>query len=72
MLMTMLKGELATKQSIILIDTFKQMKNYFIESNILLSSNKLLKITNTVYKTEKVTDKNGYYRNQKENRSSDG
>ena len=49
MLMTMLKGELATKQSIILIDTFKQRKKYFIESNNLLSSNKLLKITNTVY-----------------------
>lgn len=33
MLMTVLKGDLATKQSIILIDTFKQMKDYIIESN---------------------------------------
>ena len=33
MLMTVLKGDLATRQSIILIDTFKQMKDYIIENN---------------------------------------
>ena len=32
MLMTVLKGELATKQSIALIDCFKQMKDYIIEN----------------------------------------
>ena len=32
MLMTVLKGELATNQSIALIDTFKQMKDYLIEN----------------------------------------
>ena len=32
MLMTVLKGELATKQSIVLIDTFKQMKDYLSNS----------------------------------------
>ena len=36
MLMTVLKGELATKQSIALIRAFKQMKDYIIESNNLL------------------------------------
>lgn len=36
MLMTVLKGDLATKQSIALIDAFKQMKDYIIESNKLL------------------------------------
>ena len=36
MLMTVLKGDLATKQSIVLIDAFKQMKDYIIESNNLL------------------------------------
>ena len=36
MLMTVLKGELATKQSISLVKAFKQMKDYIIESNDLL------------------------------------
>ena len=40
MLMTVLKGDLATKQSIALIDAFKQMKDYIVESNnLLLNSN---------------------------------
>ena len=57
MLMTVLKGELATKQSIILIDTFKQMKDYIVESNNLISSDELLKLTNKVYTNEKNIDK---------------
>ena len=36
MLMTVLKGELATKQSIALIDAFKQMKDYIAENDGLL------------------------------------
>ena len=36
MLMTVLKGELATKQSLALVRAFKQMKDYIIESNTLL------------------------------------
>jgi hypothetical protein len=36
MLMTVLKGELATRQSIALIDAFKQMKDYIVEINCLL------------------------------------
>ena len=40
MLMTVLKGDLVTKQSISLIDAFKQMKDYIVESNnLLLNSN---------------------------------
>ncbi len=40
MLMTVLKGDLAVKQSKILIRTFKQMKDYIIEnSNILTNTN---------------------------------
>ncbi|MCR5462304.1 MAG: ORF6N domain-containing protein, partial [bacterium] len=64
MLMTVLKGELATKQSIILIDSFKQMKDYIIESNNLSSTNELLKLTNKVsaleiskYNTDKSIEK---------------
>lgn len=36
MLMTVLKGELATKQSKILIRTFKQMKDYIVQNQSLL------------------------------------
>ena len=42
MLMTILKGELATKQSIMLIDTFKAMKDYIIESNGSISNISLI------------------------------
>ena len=43
MLMTVLKGDLATKQSIALIDTFKSMKDYIIEnSNILTNTNEYI------------------------------
>ena len=37
MLMTVLKGDLATKQSILIIRTFKAMKDYIFESNNLLN-----------------------------------
>lgn len=53
MLMTVLKGELATKQSKMLIRLFKQMKDYLVESNNLLSSDELLKLTSKVYSNEK-------------------
>ena len=48
MLMTVLKGELATKQSIALIDTFKAMKDYIIENNSLCDINEILKLNNIV------------------------
>ncbi len=46
MLMTVLKGELATKQSIVLIDTFKQMKDYLIETNNYVSINEVVRLLN--------------------------
>ena len=46
MLMTVLKGELAVKQSKTIIRLFKQMKDYLVESNNLLSFDDLLKVTN--------------------------
>ncbi|MCR5695134.1 MAG: ORF6N domain-containing protein [Clostridia bacterium] len=36
MLMTVLKGDLATRQSIALIDAFKEMKDFIVENNGLL------------------------------------
>ncbi len=47
MLMMVLKGELATKQSIVLIDTFKRMNDY-INSNSLIDVNEVIKLTNIV------------------------
>ena len=47
MLMTVLKGDLATKQSIALIDTFKRMHDY-INSNSLIGVNEVIKLTNIV------------------------
>ena len=48
MLMTVLKGELATKQSKILIRTFKAMKDYIVENKGLLTTNETIKLTNLV------------------------
>lgn len=48
MLMTVLRGEKATEQSIALIRLFKSMKDYLIENNNLLSSNELLRLSRQV------------------------
>ena len=45
MLMTVLKGELATRQSIALIDAFKQMKDYIVENKGLLTTSETIKLT---------------------------
>ena len=45
MLMTVLKGELATKQSKALIRTFKQMKDYFIENQDLIGEREYLQLS---------------------------
>ena len=42
MLMTVLKGELATKQSILLIKTFKRMKDFIVSNSNLLTTNEVL------------------------------
>ena len=47
MLMTVLKGDLATKQSIALIDTFKRMKDY-INVTSMVGVNEVIKLTNIV------------------------
>ena len=50
MLMTVLKGELAVKQSKALIRLFKRMKDYLVSSNNLASINEVLKLSNQVNK----------------------
>ena len=50
MLMTVLRGELATKQSLALIRLFKQMKDYIIENRLLLDSTDLIKMAKTIDK----------------------
>ena len=48
MLMTVLKGDLAVRQSIALIKAFKQMKDYLIENKDLLTTDETIKLTNLV------------------------
>ena len=50
MLMTVLKGELAVKQSKALIRLFKRMKDYIVESNNLLTTRDILELSNQVNK----------------------
>ena len=50
MLMAVLKGDLATKQSIALIRAFKQMKDYIIENNgLLLNTNSYIESRFSAY-----------------------
>jgi len=50
MLMTVLKGDLATKQSIALIDAFKEMKDYIIENNnLMLNTNSYIESRFSTY-----------------------
>ncbi len=48
MLMTVLKGDLAVKQSKTLIKTFKNMKDYIIDNKAVLTTNETIKLTNLV------------------------
>ena len=52
MLMTVLRGELAIKQSIALIRLFEKMKNYISSSNNLLSTNEIIGLVNKVNKQD--------------------
>ena len=45
MLMTVLKGELAVRQSIALVRTFKRMKDYILENRDLLGQRELLQLS---------------------------
>ena len=53
MLMTVLRGELAIKQSKALIRLFKRMKDYIVESNNLLTTRDILELSNQVNKNTK-------------------
>ena len=56
MLMTVLKGEIATKQSLTLIRLFKSMKDYIVETNNLVTVNEVLKLSKQVdQNTRKIT-----------------
>ena len=57
MLMTVLRGELAIKQSITLIRLFEKMKNYVVSSNNLTTVNELLKLTNQVNENTKSIER---------------
>ena len=61
MLMTVLKGELAIKQSLTLIRLFKSMKDYIVETNNLITVNEVLKLSKQVdhntRKIEKIENK---------------
>ena len=60
MLMTVLKGDLAIKQSIALVRAFKQMKDYIIESNnLLLNTNSYIESKFATYdkRFEKIENK---------------
>lgn len=46
--MTVLKGEIATKQSLALIRLFKLMKDYIVETNNLVTVNEVLKLSRQV------------------------
>ena len=48
MLMTVLRGELANKQSKALIRLFKSMKDYIVESNNLITTNEILRLSRQV------------------------
>ena len=45
MLMTVLKGELAVRQSIALVRTFKKMKDYILENSDLIGQRELLQLS---------------------------
>ena len=57
MLMTVLKGDLAVRQSIALIKAFKQMKDYLIENKALLTTDETIKLTNLVNEHSNRLDK---------------
>ena len=52
MLMTVLKGELAIKQSRALVKAFKTLKDYYVETNNLLSTNGIIELVNQVHQNK--------------------
>ena len=68
MLMTVLKGDIATEQSIRIIRVFKTMKDIITDSNHLLTSGELLQLANQVNdnsnEINKLKNKNKYIQSQ--------
>ena len=68
MLMTVLKGEIATEQSIRIIRVFKTMKDIITESSNLITTGELLKLSNQVNdnsnRISKLENKNKYMNTQ--------
>jgi hypothetical protein len=57
MLMTVLKGDLATKQSKALIRTFKEMKDFIVDNKSLIGSNELVRLSlQTAQNTADIAD----------------
>ena len=60
MLMTVLRGDLATQQSKTLIRLFKSMKDYIVETHLLGSTNEILALANQVRtNTEAIAELRG-------------
>ena len=70
MLMTVLRGELAVKQSIALIRLFQEMKDYIVKTNNLITTNDVLKLSRQVNENtlaiEKLKESNDLTKNQLE------
>ena len=49
MLMTVLKGDLATKQSVALIRVIKSKKNYIAENHELIGSKEIIQLVNETH-----------------------
>ena len=68
MLMTVLRGELATQQSIALIRLFQEMKDYIVKTNNLITTNEVLKLSRQVNENtlaiEKLKESNDLTQNQ--------
>ena len=56
MLMTVLKGELAVRQSKALIRTFRQMKDYIVENHSLVEQREFLQLSMQVTTISEVAD----------------
>lgn len=56
MLMTVLKGEIAVKQSKTLIRLFKNMKDYLIENNNLLTQKDYLNLFKLINNSDRITE----------------
>lgn len=54
MLATVLKGEVAISQSIMIIRTFKEMRHYINENKQLMNNSNLLEISSTIIKHEQT------------------